>query len=143
MRSRTRTLVVVALLAGLAGGVRLAAQAAATSPRPVATTLQLMKGLVKSSSDDLFKSAGEPPTTADGWTQVQLQALSLAESGNLLMIGNRVVDKADWLKMARAMVDAAAEAAAAADRKNADGLSAAGDKVYETCETCHAKYMKH
>ncbi len=142
MTPRTRTLVVVALLAGLAG-VTLAAQAAATGPRNVATTLQLMKGLVKSSSDDLFKSAGEPPTTADGWTQVQLQALSLAESGNLLMIGNRVVDKADWMKMARAMVDAAAEAAAAADRKNADGLSAAGDKVYETCETCHAKYMKH
>ena len=140
--TRVVIIMVVVTVGLLTGELRLLAQPAVGGPRNVATTLQLMKGLIKSSSDDLFKAAGEPPTAADGWTQVQLQALALAESGNLLMIGNRVVDKTDWMKMARAMVDAAAEAASAADKKNGDALSAAGDKVYETCETCHAKYLK-
>lgn len=129
------------LVLTLTSGLAVSAQPGA-GPRNVATTLQLMKGIVKSTSDAVFQSAGEPPKDADGWTAVQLQALALAESGNLLMIGNRVVDKTDWLKMSRAMVDAAAEAAAAAEKKNADALSTAGDKVYETCETCHGKYMK-
>jgi hypothetical protein len=118
------------------------AKPAASGPRVVATTLQLMRGPIKSTSDDVFKAAGEPPTSADAWTAAQLQALTLAETGNLLMIGSRAVDKTEWMKMARAMVDAAADAAAAAAKKNAETFATAGDTLYETCESCHAKYMK-
>ena len=120
---------------------------AAPSPRPVAsmravaTIKQLMHAIVIPASDGVFKAAGEPPTSDAAWTTIQLQALAVAEGGNLLMVGNRPAGRADWPRLARAMVDAAAETAAAAEKKNGDALSAAGDKLYETCEACHAKYM--
>ena len=109
--------------------------------RPVATIKQLMHAIVIPASDGVFKAAGEPPTSDAAWTTIQLQALAVAEGGNLLMVGNRPAGRADWPKLARAMVDAAAETAAAAEKKNGDALSAAGDKLYDTCEACHAKYM--
>lgn len=119
-----------------------AAAPAPASIRTVATVKQLMHIAVIPSSDAVFKAAGEPPKTDDAWSEVRDCALALAESGNLLMIGTRVQDRLSWLRFSRAMVDAAAGAAKAAEAKNADALSTASDQIYETCETCHAKYMK-
>jgi cytochrome c556 len=58
------------------------------------------------------------------------------------MIGTRVKDSGDWMKMARAMVDTSAVALKAAQAKDADAMSKASDAVYETCENCHMKYLK-
>ena len=110
--------------------------------RTIATVKQVMRAIVIPASDALFKAAGEPPTDEAGWTAVQLQALAVAEGGNLLMIGNRPMDRAEWMLMSRTMVDAAAQAATAAEKKDGGALSTASDKVYETCEACHAKYLK-
>src|SRR5262245_15170999 len=43
---------------------------AAVAPRVVATTNQLMHALTIPNSDVVFKLAGDPPTTDDGWTEV-------------------------------------------------------------------------
>jgi hypothetical protein len=110
--------------------------------RPVATMKQLMTEMIKPASDAVFKAASEAPSTAAAWTELHGQALALAEEGNLLMIGNRPPDRGEWMRMSRAMIDAAASAVKAIDAKNADALSMAGDQIYETCESCHAKYMK-
>jgi hypothetical protein len=152
---RTPALLLTALVIALAGRIGVAAQAqtpapsaakpagsaAASGVKPVASIKQLMHAIVIPASDGLFKAAGEPPTSDDGWAAAQHQALAVAEGGNLLMIGNRPAGKADWTRLSRAMLDAASEAAAAAQKKNGDALSAASDKLYETCENCHAKYM--
>jgi len=134
--------------------ILLAAQAPKTSPakpaaaappssvRAVATTKQLMHLATIPSSDTVFKAAGDPPKADEKWTEVRDCALAVAESGNLLMIGSRVVDRTTWLQYSRAMVDAAANVAEAAEAKNADALSTASDALYDTCETCHAKYLK-
>jgi cytochrome c556 len=58
------------------------------------------------------------------------------------MLGNRVKDQGDWMKFSRALVDASAGALKAAQAKNADAMSTASDAVYETCETCHMKYLE-
>jgi len=58
------------------------------------------------------------------------------------MVGSRIVDRTTWMQYSRAMVDAAASVAKAADAKNGDALSMASDALYDTCETCHAKYLK-
>jgi cytochrome c556 len=58
------------------------------------------------------------------------------------MLGDRVKDSGDWLKMSRALVDAAAGALKAAQARSADAMSTASDAVYETCEGCHLKYLK-
>jgi cytochrome c' len=145
----------VAAAAVLGGTLGLTAQTAPrqlpqTSPparavagvRTIATVKQVMHAIVIPASDALFKAAGDPPKDEAGWSAAQLQALAVAEGGNLLMIGNRPMDRAEWMAMSRAMVDAAGQAASAAEKKNGDALSAAGDKVYETCEACHTKYQK-
>jgi cytochrome c556 len=75
------------------------------------------------------------------WEKVQASALAVAESGNLLLVGTRVVDHGDWEKNARALILVAKEAAQAAEQKNVEQVLAAGDKLYEVCDTCHKKYM--
>jgi cytochrome c556 len=66
---------------------------------------------------------------------------TLAESGNLLMLPGRAPDNEDWVKESQAMIDAAMLAFNAAEARNADRLSDAGDKIYATCKSCHNKYM--
>lgn len=108
----------------------------------MATTKQLMHITTIPASDFVFTAAGDPPKTGEAWAEVRDHALAVGESGNLLMIGSRVVDRTTWMTFSRAMVDAGAAAAKAADARNADALSMASDALYDTCETCHAKYLK-
>ena len=119
-----------------------AAAAPASSIRIVATTKQLMHIATIPASDKVFKAAGDPPKTDEAWAEVRDCGLAVAESGNLLMIGSRIVDRTTWMQYSRAMVDAAANVAKAAEAKNGEALSMASDALYDTCETCHAKYLK-
>jgi cytochrome c553 len=109
--------------------------------KPVATVKQLMTALVVPSSDVVFNATSDPPKTDQQWAAVWNNALALAESGNLLMIGPRARDGATWMKMARAQVDAAQAALKAAEAKNLEDLATAGDQIYETCAACHERYM--
>jgi cytochrome c556 len=109
--------------------------------KPVADVRQLMNAILIPSSDALFEVGSKPPKDADAWTNVERAAVTLAESGNLLMIGSRAKREAAWMQFARALVDAGQEAVKAATKKNVDDVLAAGDKIYETCDGCHSKYM--
>jgi hypothetical protein len=124
------------------GAARPVAAAPPSSIRAVATTKQLMHIATIPASDTVFKAAGDPPKTDQAWAEVRDCGLAVAESGNLLMVGSRIVDRTTWMQYSRAMVDAAASVAKAADAKNGDALSMASDALYDTCETCHAKYLK-
>jgi cytochrome c556 len=107
----------------------------------LATTKQVMLGITIPTSDVVFQVGAKPPANDMEWEKVAANAAALAESGNLLMVGTRVVDREEWIRDAKALVVAAKEATQAAQEKNADKVLAAGDKVYETCDTCHKKYM--
>ena len=84
--------------------------------KPVASVKQLMAATVVPSSEVLFEAVGTvvsfsgveeiAPKNDEEWTTVRNNALILAESGNLLMIGDRAKDKGDWMKMSKALVDA-------------------------------------
>ena len=134
----------VALVTSAAWAQPAAPKAAApsTSVRSVATVMQIMHAMVIPASDAVFKAAGEPPKDDAAWTALLNSAVTLTESGNLLLIGNRPAGRAEWMRMARAMVDAGAGAMKAVEGKNAEALSTASDQIYETCEACHAKYLK-
>lgn len=147
---RRFTFVLALLAVTLTAGAAWSQQAApAASPRPaapapgvkgVATPMQIMKTMTIPFSDVVFMAGSEPPKDQKGWTQVQEQAIALAEAGNLLMVGGRSKGAA-WMRMARAQVDAAEAAAKAAAAKNGDRLSSAADALYETCANCHKQYM--
>jgi hypothetical protein len=121
----------------------LAGAAAAQAPtfQPVGSVRQLMLGIVAPTSDVIFKVPNNAPKNDQEWTTVQNSALILAETGNLLMLPGRAKDRGEWMKNAKALVDAGSAAFKAANAKNANALSDIGDKIDETCESCHAKYL--
>jgi cytochrome c553 len=116
------------------------AQRPTSGVRPIATVKQLHEIMITPASDAVFRASGETPTNAQGWVEARNRALVLAEAGNLLMLGSRARDNAEWMKMSRALVDAAATAASAAETKDADALEGAGDVITAACEACHQPY---
>ena len=110
--------------------------------KPVANVYQLMKGIVIPSSDVVWHVAMEPPKDDQEWTVVQNNALTLAEAGNLLMVGSRAKDQGNWIKAAQALVDAATVVLQAAQAKNVDALNDAGDGLVRVCRNCHTQYKQ-
>ena len=117
-----------------------AAQQSKNGVRPLASVKELHDLVITPASDAVFRAGGEAPTTSQGWTAARNQALMLAEAGNLLMIGTRARDTTRWITLSRALVDAAAMAATAAEKKDAKALAGAGDGITAACEACHRPY---
>ena len=99
-----------------------------------------MTAIIIPSSDVLFQVAGKAPTNDEEWATVERNALTLVESGNLLMIGDRAKDNGDWMKESQALVDVGMTAFKAAQAKNVEELTKIGDQMYDVCESCHNKY---
>lgn len=148
----------VAALARLAGiGLALVALGCAHrqepySPpyKPVTTVLELMESVIAHAAEIYWGSVqitvdetGEHeryPETDEEWEAVWAAALSLAESGNLLMMTPRAVDDGAWMQFSRSLVEVGIEAAVAAEAKSVDRVFAAGEQVYNVCTACHARY---
>ena len=109
---KTRMLVLI-LLVPVASA---SAQRSTSGVRPIATVRQLHEIMITPASDAVFRASGETSPNEKGWVEARNQALVLAEAGNLLMLGSRVRDNAGWMRMSRALVDAAATAATAESR---------------------------
>src|SRR5262245_18270992 len=135
-RSLTCSLVVVA---AVAAGIH-AQRSPAAGVRALANVRELHDIMISPASDAVFAASSNEALNAKGWTDARNQALVLAESGNLLMVGSRVRDTGNWMRMSRAMVDAAALAATAADKKDAKALEAATDSITTACMECHRPY---
>ena len=82
----------------------------------VATVKQLMDGIIGPSATVVFDSVGtivdatgihenQPRTDAE-WATVSGSAAALVESANLLVMGNRAIDRQDWVTMSKALADA-------------------------------------
>jgi cytochrome c556 len=118
-----------------------AAVAAGPAFKVVGPSRQIMLAVTIPASEAVFNAAAEPPTTDEQWVNVERAALSLAESGNLLLIPGRAVDDGDWSRFSHMLIDTAAQAYTAAQAKDSNGVSDAGNVIYEACEGCHKKYM--
>lgn len=117
-----------------------AALAQAPSFQPVASVSELMISIVYPTSDTLFYIERSPPKTDVEWNLVRNQALTLAESGNLLMMPSRAKDQAGWMKDAKLLVDAGSAAYKAAQAKDMTAILALNDQLYTACTRCHADY---
>jgi hypothetical protein len=119
--------------------------------KPAATTLELMESVIAHAAEIYWESVqvtidetGEheqKPQNDEEWEAVWAAAVSLAESGNLLMIAPRAVDDGAWMQFARSLVEAGIEAASAAQAQNVDRVFAAGEQVYNVCLGCHTRYV--
>ena len=120
--------------------------------KPVANVKQLMEGTVQPAAEVLVDAVGTvvsasgveeiAPKDDEEWANVRNSALTLAESGNLLMIGDRARDKGEWIRMSRALVDAGVAALKAVEAKNPEALFEAGGQIYTVCQQCHNQYWK-
>jgi hypothetical protein len=150
----------VALFVSGIGFVVAGARAAREAPAveagpattPVASVKQIMKGIVVPAATTVFNSVSttvsvkgteeKAPQTDEEWEQVGNSAAALIESGNLLLMGSRAVDKGEWVKMSQALIDAGKVALKATEAKSAEGVLAAGEAVNTSCDNCHRKYQR-
>jgi hypothetical protein len=81
------------------------------------------------------------PQNDEEWEAVWAAGVTLAESGNLLMMAPRAMDDGEWMKWATDMVDVGVEATKAAESKNPDRVLEVGEQVYNVCTGCHSTYI--
>jgi hypothetical protein len=104
-----------------------------------------MLDLIHPSSNDILLTiyrGGSPNEKKDEkeWAAVRRAALTLAESGNMLMLRGRARDQGDWMKDAQSLVDAGNAAYKAAQAKDAAALAALAGALDASCTTCHKQY---
>lgn len=110
------------------------------TPQPVAGMKDLMLDVVYPTSDAIFYVQRNPPKNDRAWNELRGTALTLAESGNLLMMSSRARDQGDWMRDAKLLVDAGTDAWKAAQAKDLDAIVALNDRQYTACVTCHEQY---
>jgi hypothetical protein len=119
--------------------------------RPVADTKLLMQSVIDPNADVVWdavktivtigKTEEIRPRTPEEWTAVRNSAVTLAESGNLLMMVPRAKDSGEWMRRAQELIDTGEAATRAADAKDADRLFTIGGDIYDACSHCHQQYM--
>jgi hypothetical protein len=144
------------LLRGATFGCCLAVLGCARQPpaappfKPVTTVLELMQSVILHSAETYWDSvqvtvdeAGvheRYPESDEEWESVWAAALTIAESGNLLMMTPRAVDEGAWMQFSRSLIEAGIEAAAAAEAHDVERVFAAGEQIYNACSGCHGRY---
>ncbi|MBX3604830.1 MAG: hypothetical protein KF788_06150 [Piscinibacter sp.] len=160
-RGRTVSLLVLPLLlAGLAacsrGGAPVMAEGAGPAERPIAAPApeaelalilpDLMDLGVDPAAGVLFAAVareGAAPYESrndEAWQATADAAAELVRFSGLLADPALAGSRADWRQWAAAMRDGAALAGAAARRRDARSLFAAGAQVRASCQACHARF---
>lgn len=142
------------LFVGLALCVTASACARQPEPppfKPVTDVLQLMEGPIAHAAEDYWGSVSTIvdkdgihenfPKNDEEWEHVWSAGITIAESGNLLMMSPRARDTGDWIKFSSQLVDAGMAGAKAADEKNPDKVLEEGEKIYNVCTGCHMQYI--
>jgi len=111
---------------------------------------QLMEWVVDPAADAIFDSVSwvsnesgvieKSPKTDEEWDQLKSHAAILIESGNLLMLDGRALDKGDWFKFARALSVAGQKTLDSIIAHDKEGLFNNGSMMDTVCENCHLKY---
>ncbi|MBI4888791.1 MAG: hypothetical protein HY824_16960 [Acidobacteria bacterium] len=124
----------------------------APAAAPVASIKQVMQGITMPAATSVYNAVGTvmnadgiketAPQNDEEWTALASQAAALVESGNLLLIGKRLVDSGEWVTMTRAMIEKGQLAIKAAEAHDKEGILSAGSEINDTCDTCHAKYQR-
>ena len=126
--------------------------AAATAVPPVATVMQVMRGMTMPTAAHIWDSVSTivdakgvtenfPKNDAE-WAVLAANAAVLAESANLLLTGERQVDKGDWTKFATELRGSAEKAVKFADAKDTAGILSVGEEINVSCDACHERYQR-
>jgi hypothetical protein len=158
----------LALLAGCQPSLPTSSAAAAPPPpllpKPQASTIALMTGVIVPTSDAIWQAM---PASDKDWADLRYKVLLIAEAANLLAVPDRPTllpgeklaspagpgdltpeqsaakIKAEWptyLAYAQTLQNGAMATLKAVDSKDADALVEAGGAIYEACEQCHKRF---
>lgn len=126
--------------------------AAAPAAPPVATVKHVMQAMVMPNAAAIWDSVStivdkdgvheNVPRTDEEWFAVEASAAVLIESANMMVTGDRAVDKGDWVKFAGALRTSSNTALEAARKKDPAGILAVGEVINESCDACHEKYLR-
>ena len=116
------------------------AQDTNTNLKQVGTIAEIMRWMIYPTSNDIFNVQRAVPKDDFEWEKLERSALTMAEAGNLLMIGSRVKDQGDWIKDSKMLVDVGVIALKLAKAKDADALAALNEDLNTACTTCHQAY---
>ena len=116
----------------------LLAQAPPEPFQPVGTMKQLMVEIIHPASNEilLVVNRGGPDEERE-WAAVKRSAMTLAESGNLLIMRNRAPG---WVSDARALTDVGRRAYQAADMRDREALVALTESLDASCTNCHKHF---
>ncbi|MDP9115108.1 MAG: hypothetical protein M3O20_15680 [Acidobacteriota bacterium] len=118
----------------------LAAAQAPSSFQPVGNMSQLMIDIIYPTSNAIFYIERNVPENDHEWGVVRMNALTLAESGNLLMMDRRARDQGDWIKDSKLLIDVGTAAYKAAQAKDLHAVLALNEQLNTACVTCHEQY---
>ncbi|HVS15377.1 MAG TPA: hypothetical protein VMV46_15730 [Thermoanaerobaculia bacterium] len=107
----------------------------------VASVRQLMDAMVITASAAVWDVGREAPADDEAWQELADAAVQLAESGNLLLVGERRRDDEVWRSTAEALRRGGAEALAAVEARDVDALLDAGNTLIDSCELCHERHL--
>ena len=123
----------------------VAAVALGQSPsyQGVATAKQIMAGVQKPAMDSLaaMNKAGGPKDDKE-WELAQQHAAVLAETAQLLLMGNRPKDQDVWVKSSGRLLQAASGSAKAAEGKDLAAWQASMNQMGGACRSCHNVHRK-
>lgn len=129
------------ILAALFAGLSLFGQTSRESLPPTGTMKQLMVDLVYPASNEILFSINRGgPTNDSEWASLRRSALTLAESGNLLIVRGRGRDQDEWMKDVQMLVDVGAAAYKSALAKDFKALATVAAPLDASCLTCHKQY---
>lgn len=82
------------------------------------------------------------PTDDAGWANAESAAFTLAESANaLLMPGRPRSADRDWVEFSHMLYDSAKKAQEMALARDKQGFFDAGGEIYQSCTSCHNRYL--
>lgn len=119
--------------------------------KPVASITDLMRSTITVSAEEYWGSVSivvdengvteNMPEGDEEWRLVWAAGITLAESGNLLMMPPRAIDEPDWMAYSEDLVDVGLEAAQAAEDRDFEAVLAVGERIYNVCLECHRHYV--
>ena len=120
---------------------------------PFDTTISvkdLMENVMDPAADGVWESVGtiytkegafeKVPADDDEWNAVKAKAITLVETGNLLLLPSRSTGNEEWIKLTLAMIEQSKRAIKAAEAHDKDGLFNTGADIYESCVNCHKRF---
>lgn len=109
----------------------------------VATPKQIMAAIQKPAMDSLaaMNKAGGPKDDKE-WEAAGAHAAALAETAQLLLMGNRPKDQDVWVKSSARLQEAATSSAKAAAAKDLAAWQASMNQMGGACRSCHNVHRK-